>query len=722
MVGLIVAVGAIIVGSVAVRVAVVPGWLGARARLAEAITFLATVFALGQALGAVGLLRGPAVVVACVIAGVAMVAGARRWGPATRPGRMSSELGVRAEDDTDDQGSAGAAGRATEDRRRAGRPGGCDDPTEIREDTEHGEGTGRNPRARDRFGPGRGFAAGGDRPRAVEWGLAVIAVGVVGVQWISHTLDAMSRGMPHPDTHWYHGPFVVRFLQAGGFPALDGVGYPEARWFPFDAHLGHVLTALPHHRDWLSPLHNLGWMALALLAAWVIGERRGAGPTALATAAVVLGLPLMAATQPGQASTDIAVAALLLATIALLLESDLRVGPTALAGAALGLTISTKVTIAVPVAALAVAVLVLLLVRRRWTVAAWWTGSVAATGTFWFARNWVLIGSPLPWFSVPPFFDEVLDVGQEPSLLSSGELTTDLWGPLYRPGLEQALGPAWLVGLAVLVVGAALLVVGRGAVERIAGLVVVAGVVGYAVTPLTAGISFAFNLRYVGPALLLAAVLVPLVLPSGSASRIVTSAVAVVLVGVGATAEHVELTPAWPSSTPAAVAVAVVGVAVTAAAVGLVRRRLIDRRVVIAALALVVLIGGYPVLRDQEDRRYVSPGLPTSDTVSAAMRSISDADIGVFGTDETYPMFGLDLSNRVELGTAPPGDDRSCAAWRRHLSGAYDYVAISVFALGPRPRPRHEDLAGDPAVTVVVRDGGNAVYRIDGPLDPDSCP
>ena len=95
----------------------------------------------------------------------------------------------------------------------------------------------------------------------------------------------------------------------------------------------------------------------------------------------------------------------------------------------------------------------------------------------------------------------------------------------------------------------------------------------------------------------------------------------------------------------------------------------------------------------------------------------------MLGTDETYPMFGLDLSNDVRRADDPGFDlgVDACASWRVHLDG-YDYVAVAggPTPLGFYPTPDPTVFA-DPAATVVRHDGANVVYRLSGRLDPSTC-
>src|SRR4051812_39030258 len=207
--------------------------------------------------------------------------------------------------------------------------------------------------------------------RHPRWELIVCAIGValVVVQWATHVAYALGAGMTHSDTLWYHQPFSAMFVQQHAFTGIDALGYDAARYFPFNSQLVHATGMLAFGRDILSPFVNLAWMGLGLVAAWCIGERRQAGHVAVLGAVAVLGLPIMVATQPGQASSDIVCAALLLVAVALLLESRLDAGPLTLAGLAGGRALSTKTPTAPPMALLAVGVLVLALAGRHFAAA-----------------------------------------------------------------------------------------------------------------------------------------------------------------------------------------------------------------------------------------------------------------------------------------------------------------------------------------------------------------
>src|SRR6266480_6194090 len=139
-------------GAWSFRRALLPGWSGASARLAEVVIFVALPVALSQLLGSFGAFRWGPVFAACVVGGLAIGAIGRRIAK-DHPNLVATPF---------------------ETIRR---------PT----DSERG------------------------RAWALEIVAATVATALVGAQWGSHVAAALSRGMTHADTLWYHGPYAARF-------------------------------------------------------------------------------------------------------------------------------------------------------------------------------------------------------------------------------------------------------------------------------------------------------------------------------------------------------------------------------------------------------------------------------------------------------------------------------------------------------------------------------
>jgi hypothetical protein len=655
--------GVVAWGAVRARAGVLPEWSGARARVAEAVIAIGVVILVAQALGSFGLLEPLPVLVALLAAGGALVVIAPRAERAPAP-------------------------RDDRDEGRSGR-------------------------------------------RSVEWWAMVAGGGLVAAQWAAHVADTFRRGMTHADTLWYHAPYAAEMLRTGHTNDLLDRTDALQTYYPLNGSVVHTLVMLPFDRDLLSPLVNLAWAALALVSAWCIGRRRGVAELSVLGALVVLALPMLVGTQPGQASNDVAVSALLLASVALLLESELEPVAVLLAGVAAGLAVGTKLTVLLPVLVLTVGVIVLALRARARVSALVWPVGVLVCGSYWYVRNWVVAQSPFPWFeaSIGPLHFPQRAENTGPSL-GSRLFDGDGWSELYAPGFWQSLGRVWPIVLTLLVVSAVLTVFGSGrtGLERLVGVTIASGVVAYLLTPESGGLNFAFNVRYLAPVLLVGFVVLPLALAGASSvARNVSAVAALALLVVEAVSPDRERVDAWPGDVRA-VAV-IVGVAAVVLAIlwrPLTRaaHRVSRPAMVGIALALVagVAIAGWPLQRYFLDRRYVDAGLAIDD-LHAYFRDVADSSVVVYGTVETYPFEGVDLSNDVHKGLGPSSraDTDPCREWADLRRGDYAYAVLTRFGLVGPTRPPTEWFTDDPAVTEVAREDDSVVYRIDGPLHPASC-
>jgi 4-amino-4-deoxy-L-arabinose transferase-like glycosyltransferase len=654
------AVAALAWGSWRMRRAVLPEWLGPPARLAETVIALTALVGMAQLLGVLGVLSRGPALAATIAVGVALGVVGTRIAPGLAPAQVPAPRPVVA-------------------------------PMRVEEVV-----------------------------------VTALAVAVLAAQWVTHVAFALSRGMTHPDTLWYHAPYAARFVQDGRVTDLVDRSDVIQAYFPLNSQLVHAVAILPFDRDVLSPLVNLGWAALALLAAWCIGRRRGLGPLCVLGTAVVLGLPMIAGTHPGQASNDVACAALLLAAVALLLDSDLAPAPTAVAALAAGLGLGTKLTVAVPLLIVTVGVVVLAVRARRALTAVVWCAGVVLTSALWFARNWAVADNPLPWFELDlgPF-SLPAPAREEGASVVDRITEGSAWSDLFFPGLSQGLGRLWPVVLGVALASMVILVARHGrTLERIVGVALLGGFVGYLFTPTGGGFNFAFNLRYLSPVLLLAFALLPITVDGlGALLRRATLVVFAVLVVANAFSRHRERLAAWPRGylLPGVLA----GVAVIAVVVIAARGRWPTIRIAVPALAAVVVVGvvgGWFVQRHYLEHRYVDAGLRL-DAVNASFRDVGDERVAVFGTVEVYPMFGLDLSNEVtQGGAARTGRSPDpCREFADVRAGRYRYVVLTQFGVVFPSRPPEDWFLGDPNATEIVRDGESLVYRLDGPLDPVAC-
>jgi hypothetical protein len=588
--------------------------------------------------------------------------------------------------------------------------------------------------------------------------VAICAVALLLAAWSTRVVPAIDHGMVGADSLWYHLPQAARFVQDGSITHVQffetGAG---TAFYPAASGLFHALGMVWLGSDFLSIFLNYAWLALALLAAWCLGRPYGLGAASTVGAAVLLATPIMVETQPGGAYNDIVGLALFLSAAALILNCGTTGRPGWLPALAAAPALGTKLSLLVPLLALTVGAVAITPSGERLRVALRWVGALLLLGGLWYVRNLIAFGNPVP----------ALDLNVGPLSLPSPPLTNltfslvhyagtpGVWRGTFLPGLLDGYGPVWwaLLGLASAgMVGA--VIAGRTRVERMLGVVAIVSAVAFVLTPQGLGteddpLFFKFNLRYPTPALALGLALLPLVPALGTRTR------QWLLLGVYAAVLLVtQLDPAiWPTDLrdqrfaepptggEAAVSLAIgAGFLVAVSAVALLRRgrvrpghsphgpRLAIGAALVAALALIP--AGWIVQRHYLRERYADfepmPG------VARWARDVEDARIAIVGFFVQYPLYGLDLSNRVDYlahhgphGAFTP--IRSCRAWRSALNaGDYDYVVTTPFNYPGSLRRDQPPEAGwtgaDPAARLVLRDRGVvSLYSLDGRLDPGAC-
>jgi hypothetical protein len=626
--------------------------------------------------------------------------------------------------------------------------------------------------------------------------LTLIAVGVVALvfaHWGLTTADALSRGIFNFDSLWYHLPFAVEMAHSH---SVTGIHYTETvftNWFyPQNSELLHSVGILLTGRDTLSLFLNFGWLAIAFLAAWCIGRPYGKAPLTVIAAAVLLECHTLVVREPGAAKNDLMAAALLLAAIAILVNREAfltRVarpggspiaedaaasehmgepavtGPAsqrpslAAAGLATGMAVGTKSTALAMAAALTVAVIFLAPVGRRWAAAGWWFAAGLAGGGYWYLRNLVIVGNPLPQLehlgpiSLP--HPERLQEGRPDFSIAHYATDTHVWGKYFTPELHQAFGILWpLVIAAAIAGGLTALIWARTPVLRWIGGVALFGMLAYLITPLSAAGAegapegFGINLRYAIPALLAGITLLPLALvrlgknlpPDRTRGLWALSLMVLLLVLVitdraDAVLRDPDRIFAW--------AIALLFVLIPAALL-YARSRGLSRNLTVAgfaALALLVAAIGYPVQRNYLRDRYANADSETSipgmhlDSAYRWARGVEDSRIGLAGTTAgflEYGFYGADLSNRVRyLGAEGPHGAfnaiPTCAGFRAAVNEAdLDYLVTApllnfIDPGEPVASPETRWLRGETAVAPIQRSGPVTVWRVDGRLDPAGC-
>jgi len=628
--------------------------------------------------------------------------------------------------------------------------------------------------------PGRdGGAKSGSGPAGPESQVSLLVMALVIAatvfSWAVTTKHALDRGIFNFDSLWYHMPFAVDMAQSHSVVGMHHVETVFTNWFyPQNSELLHGVGILLTGRDTLSLFLNFGWLAVAFLAAYCVGRPYGRGALTVVAAAILLECHTLVVRDPGAAKNDLAAAALLLASIAILVEAWAHTrGENALvpamvkesrshhgmdrwavaaAGLAAGLAAGTRVTGLAMAGALTVAVVVLSPQGRRLASFGWWFVPALAGGAFWYLRNLVVAGNPIPEVeSLGPIslpHPERLQEGRPDFSIAHYLTDAGVWRHYFAPALHEAFGALWplvVFGAAA----AALLAIfhGRDRIVRWVGAVALFGLVAYLFTPLSAAgaegepVGFGINIRYVIPALLAGVVLVPLDRWVDGKRRqwwlLGTLVLVFLLTNRPDDALH---DPARVFAL--AFVLVVVGVPVLLL-YG--RSRGTSVSTLLAATAtlfLAVVAVGYPLQRNYLDGRFANAGskdeqIPGMDLNSAYswVRDVDHSHIGLVGTTAGfagYGFYGTDLTNHVTyLGEDGPHGAYNaiptCAAFRAAVNAAdLDYLVTAPFLNfihpgDPIPSPEARWLRGEQAVQPIVHEGSVTVWKVDGSLDPHAC-
>lgn len=608
--------------------------------------------------------------------------------------------------------------------------------------------------------------------------LMLAAIAATVFSYAVTTKHALDRGVFNFDSLWYHLPFAVDMVQSHSVVGMHHVETVFTNWFyPQNSELLHGVGILLTGRDTLSLFLNLGWLAVAFLAAYCVGRPYGRGAVTAIAAAILLACHTLVVRDPGAAKNDLAAAALTLASIAILVEAWHRrsAGPftriakqrsggpvgvadgwdrwaLAAAGLAAGLAAGTRVTALAMVAALTLAVVVLAPAGRRWGAAGWWTLAGLAGGAFWYLRNLVVAGNPIPEIhSLGPIslpHPERLQEGRPDFNIAHYATDTGVWRKYFGLGLHEAFGALWpLVVFAAAAAALFAVLRGRDRVIRWVGAVALFGLLAYLFTPLSAAgaegepVGFGINIRYVIPALLAGIVLLPLERWLDGERRQWGLAAALVLVFLVTNRPDDAL---HDGARVFAFFLVVLAVLVPALLIYLRGRDTATAALAAASAGLVVclLAIGYPVQRHYLENRFANDGAADEripgmhlDSAYRWARGIEDARIGLAGTTAgfaAYGFYGTDLSNRVRyLGEEGPHGAfnaiPSCEAFRAAVNDAdLDYLVTAPFLNflhpgDPIPSPEGRWLRGEKAVRPILRSGAVTVWRIEGELDPGGC-
>jgi hypothetical protein len=548
--------------------------------------------------------------------------------------------------------------------------------------------------------------------------IALLIAAIAVVHFAAGVKTRLSTGMTGFDSTWYHGPFAAGFFQSGNTWDLHFIAPQFLAWFyPANGEIFHAVGMLAFDRDVLSPLLNLGWFVGCLVACWCIGRPYRVGPWSLALGAIALSVPALA-DQAGEARNDIVGIFFLLAAVAIALNayaSPLREpispripGTPIVIGLAAGLAAGTKLNFLLPAAVLVAGLA--LIEPRGSKVRALAAASLAALagGGYWYLRNLIHTGNPLPWVHHLGPIDlpapaQALGGREAHGVL--GYLTDgSVWPDWFLPGLHGGFWIVWPLLLIAAAAGFILCLVRGTPAQRIAALVGLASALAWLVAPTSASgpdgmpRGFESGLRYLAPALVLGLALLPAVLPA-----------------------RLRLGAGHPSNgrilkKPSQLARLLSGRGVP--------------RALFAALLLLAIAVGYPVQRHYLADRYKDPTFtaPGLNAAFAWSRDISDASIATTSTRQ-YPLYGTDLSNHVQyLGLERPhGGFEAPTTCRRYLQlleeGNYDYAIATKDRLEPgkSPYPPLAKWLENAGAHPILRKPPTVVFRLPKTLSPSAC-
>ncbi|HEY6729684.1 MAG TPA: hypothetical protein VI039_01530 [Solirubrobacterales bacterium] len=555
-------------------------------------------------------------------------------------------------------------------------------------------------------------------------GIALLIAAIAVIHFAGGVKTKLSTGMTGFDSTWYHGPFAAGFFQGGDTWDLHFIAPQFLAWFyPANSELFHSAGMLAFGRDLLSPLLNLGWFVGCLAACWCIGRPYRVAAWSLAFGAIALSVPALA-DQAGEARNDIVGIFFLLAAVAIALNGERDWRNDLVVGLAAGLAAGTKLNFLLPAAVLIIGLAVIAPKgTRRHSFAAASLAALAGGG-YWYLRNLVHSGNPLPWIQHLgpidlPAPEQALGGREAHSVL--GYLTDGtVWSDWLFPGLHDGLWLLWPLLAGMALAGLLLaLTQSRGSfgtdsdrkeprdwVLALAGLVGLAAALAWFVAPTSASgpegmpRGFESGLRYLAPALVLGLALLPTapmltkILPRLEVRRSFAPD----------SGTKVRRTQWWEGGRLAFV--------------------------LLGAFVLFAVAVGYPVQRHYLESRYKDPTFtaPGLNAAFAWSRDVSDSRIATTSTRQ-YPLFGTDLSNRVDfLGTEQPhGGFEAATNCRTYLQlladGNYDYVIATRDREEPGkpPYPPSAEWTEAAGGKTILKEPPTVVFELPEQLRPLAC-
>lgn len=428
-------------------------------------------------------------------------------------------------------------------------------------------------------------------------------------------------------------------------------------------------------------------------------------------------------------------------------------GALLVAGLAIGIALGSKLTVWGVAVAFAIGVPLIVPREVRWKAFWVFVGGVAAVCAFWFFRNLIHAGNPLPWIRHMGPIDLP---GPNRGLEGRTDFTvahyifsnpsTGLWRQYFLNPIENLLGPLWFLILGGASAGAILAIWRpRSGAVRLAGVVTIVAAIAYLFTPLTAAgpeghpMAFGINLRYLIPGFALGLALLPLerrLTPERWRLPLLVGG----LIALYFTSRNSDANVAWEGAFASVPWAILIGIVLIGGPVGLALLAKRDAWIAGAAgaaLALAIVAVGWAKQDDYFAHRYdrSKDFRFQLDKAVQWAKPTSGLRIGVAGTSGAYNQYGFygdATGNYVQyVGRHLPEADfqaiETCAAFRQAVNdGDYDYL-ITTPELDlndpatARPSPERGWVRNDPALEEILHSGRVSVFRVNGPLTPSGC-
>jgi hypothetical protein len=581
------------------------------------------------------------------------------------------------------------------------------------------------------------------RERSAQITLACVVVCIVATSasLIGRDAAVVGTGPLDLDSIHYHLTQAAQIVHVHNIDRVHHTASSDGTvYYPYDAELLDAVGMLGPHPDLATFGLNLlfGW--LALLACWVIGARWSRGSTGLAAGAAVIALPIVAQASSGPGLNDLPAMAFLLSAVAFIALAGAPRGDRArkpwlteltLAGLALGLAAGTKLN-ALPIVILLALGVVAFATRDRWAAFGVLAGPALLTGGFWYIRDWVEVGSPVPdlnltvaghGFHVVPY-PEVQPYAFTVAHYLGNYSVVRHW---FVPGLHAVWTGLWPVVGLLAIAGIVMAIFVDGSwLRRMLGVVITIGFVAYLVTPTTAigspgqPVLFATNTRYALPTIIVAVLLLassPRLKRFAPYLTVGFTALTLALLGLSSLPQQVHYLEGFAAAV-------VLGVLVIAGR-ELLRRGTPVTTALVAGIAAVAVLGaGALVQHHYLERRY--SGSDDEATLFRGMGALKDTRIGVAGHALAYPFFGENFSNTVNyVGYSAPSHafdpPASCQQLVEVLARLHDdYVVVEPLAV------EHTDrldawIAAIPGTARVYGNTAGTVYKLPAAISASGC-